>query len=134
MKSLLLIPLLLLCSCVAYQHEATSKSGNHEKDTYVSLGGSASVHGADGSSLVHDHNDSFARGSQVVDHAIIAKIEAVSSENINSNNNAADVTKAKNASDAAAAQAKITADAQAASDANKLKEEALAAGFKPKLK
>lgn len=50
--------LLLLSSCVVYEHTATSKNGNTEHDKIASFGGTTSQRGADGSSLVHDHQQS----------------------------------------------------------------------------
>lgn len=65
MKAFLLLSL-CLSSCVYYDHEAVSSTGNREKDRIVSLGGTSSQKGADGSSFTHDHQASFQAGMQTV--------------------------------------------------------------------
>jgi len=104
-----------LSACVVYQHEAWSNGGNHERDTYAALGGSASQHGADGSSLVHDHQASFKDGVQALGSYATAQAAGAVTKAVTESNNAAATTQAKNASDAATAQAKISADAAAKS-------------------
>lgn len=90
----------LLASCVMYQHEAQSKSGNYERDLVVSIGGTSSQKGADGSTFVHDHQASFkdaAQGAVTVAGGLAA----------------ASVSKAKTASDNAAATAQQAATLRA---------------------
>lgn len=55
-----------LSSCVVYDHEAVSSTGNKEHDKLWSLGGTNSQHGADGSSLVTDHQASFQQAVQAI--------------------------------------------------------------------
>lgn len=59
MKTLLLLPVAFLCSCTGYMHEAHSASGNYVRDVLVKVGGSASLRGSDGSSIVTDDQQSF---------------------------------------------------------------------------
>jgi hypothetical protein len=90
----------LLEGCVVYQHEAQSKSGNYERDLIVSVGGTSSQKGADGSTFVHDHQASFkdaAQGAVSVAGGLAA----------------ASVSKAKTASDNAAATAQQAATLKA---------------------
>lgn len=89
MKTLPFLLCLLLSSCVAYDHYASSKSGNVEHDRLFSLGGTSSQRGADGSSFVHDHQQSL-RDAGV---AIAAGIGAVQAPVINGQNKAADIAK-----------------------------------------
>src|SRR5438552_2905931 len=92
MKLLLLINL-LLCGCVGYEHIAVSKSGNYERDRIISLGGTSSQKGADGSSFVHDHQASFKDAVQAIGTAYSA-LQATRSLQ---SNNALSATKDTNA-------------------------------------
>jgi hypothetical protein len=90
----------LLDACVVYQHEAQSKSGNYERDLIVSVGGTSSQKGADGSTFVHDHQASFKDASQ----GAVTVAGGLA---------AASVSKAKTASDNAAATAQQAATLKA---------------------
>ena len=86
MKALLSI-LLLLPSCIVYEHTAQSKSGNVETDKLYSFGGTSSQRGADGSSLVHDHQVSARDFFSAVGTAVGAGVAAhVNVANTSSNN------------------------------------------------
>ena len=104
---------LLLCSCVSYEHTATSKSGNVEHDKLFALGGSSSQRGADGSSFVHDHSQSF-RDAMAAAGVAIGAYQAVK---VNSSNNALTATQSTNATNEsinatnAAAKAGVTESA-----------------------
>lgn len=89
-----------LCSCVGYEHIAASKSGNYTRDRIVSFGGTASQRGSDGSSFVHDHQQSFRDGAAAVGLAIGA-YQAVK---VNSSNNALSATQSTNAAGVTNAQ------------------------------
>ena len=85
--------ILMLASCVMYEHTAVSKSGNTETDKLYSLGGTTSQRGADGSSLVHDHQASFRDAMSAAGIAIGA-YQAVK---VNGSNNALSATQNTNA-------------------------------------
>ena len=99
MKALLLIPF-LLCSCVVYEHTASSRTGNVETDKLYSLGGTTSQRGADGSSLVHDHQQSF-RDAMAAAGVAIGAYQAVK---VNGSNNALSATQNTNAASISKAQ------------------------------
>ncbi len=76
----------LLPSCVVYEHSAVSKSGNTETDKLYSLGGTTSQRGADGSSLVHDHQQSFRDGTVVATSGFAAWANVKNTASLNNLN------------------------------------------------
>jgi len=120
MAAFIALTILAFSSCVMYSHEAQSKNGKRERDLLVSLGGTSTMKGADGSTFTHDHQASFKDGVQGAT-AIAAGFASAS------------VTKAKNASDAATAQqaqkqaAALAHEKQAADAAHQAAQDAQAA-------
>lgn len=101
---------LALSSCVYYKHDATSASGNHETDVIASLGGTSSQRGADGSSFVHDHQQSFRDGAVAVETIAGGIVSGNVTKAVQASNNAKDT--------AAGAQAtQVTLGAQQAATA-----------------
>lgn len=118
MRTLLLIILSQLSiGCVMYDHVASTKSGNYERDRMFSFGGTTSQRGADGSSMVHDHQQSF-RDATIAATAIAGSVASASvskaqeatkraadtnatNATINASNNATQVELAKIAAEAA---------------------------------
>lgn len=84
MKALALLPV-LLCSCMAYEHTAISKSGNQVHDKILAFGGTASHRSSDGSSTVYDAQQS-ARDFFATAGLAIGAYQAVK---VNASNNAA---------------------------------------------
>lgn len=122
MKLLALIAIVTLCSCTGYVHEAHSASGNYVRDVLVKVGGSASLRGSDGSSLVTDDQQSFrdaATAATGISAAIAQKSVAVAKEATSRVANTNATKQAINASNNAAAveQARISAQSAATSEA-----------------
>ena len=117
MRAFLLIAC-LLCSCVSYEHTATSKSGNVEHDKLFALGGVHSQRGADGSSIATDEQTSF-RDATVAATSIAGSLAAAAVRKA-ANASAATTTQQLNAQTAQTANAKIAADAAAAAEAAKV--------------
>jgi len=57
-RFLYLLPL-LTASCAYQEHLAVSSTGNYERDRNFTVGGTGHIAGADGSSMTHDHRESF---------------------------------------------------------------------------
>jgi hypothetical protein len=63
-ESLAAFLLFALAGCVYYDHSAASVAGNSEHDRIISIGGTSSQKGADGSSFTHDHQKSLSDAMQ----------------------------------------------------------------------
>lgn len=111
MRSLLILPL-ILSSCMQFS-EVDLGGASHK---YTSLGGDATVEFSNGSRLTHSHTASFQHFTQAVVGISGSLAVASVSKAKTASDNLAATTQAKNASDAATANAKITADAAAQAD------------------
>jgi len=103
--------LILMCvvfpSCAYDDYQASASNGNTVREKHIALGGTSSIKRSDGSSLVEDLQTSFRDGTNMV--TTVAGGLAI-----------AEVSKAKTASDNAAATAQQAATLKAQTDAAKI--------------
>lgn len=112
-----IVGIAFLSSCTFDQYEATSASGNHVKETLINPGGTGSIKRSDGSSLVYDNQTSWRDTTNMV--TTVAGGIVVGN-----------VSKAKTASDNAAATAQQAATLSAQTQQAQISATAAAAASK----
>lgn len=100
MKIISLLISLYLCSCVAFVDDATSKTGNHERIAFASLGGTSTLTGANGAHFTHDHQQSFRDASTAIGTAISVTQAGKTTRATTQSNNALSATKDTNSTNA----------------------------------
>lgn len=112
MKIISLFISLYLCSCVAFVDDATSKTGNHERIVFASLGGTSTLTGANGAHFTHDHQQSLRDAATAIGTGYTAGQTAKATINA-ANNTTSQQLNASNAATTQAANAAAESDAAA---------------------